>query len=309
MRMNNKNNIQNDTVFLAKWLEGTITDNELENFVTKEEILFYKKLKQSLLLTKNLKPQKDSFSEIQEKIQEKNKTKVRKLYSKWFTTVAATVLFFIGLNHFLKSDVILNKTDFGQQKTIALLDNSQVILNANSTLSFNDKEWESNREVFLNGEAFFNVKKGNSFTVKTKNGNITVLGTQFKVNSIADYFEVVCYEGSVKVFSDTINHILKPTEVFRKINGNHTETWKTLIKKPTWLNNESTFKSVPLVYVITKFENQFNIKIDASKINKNIIYTGSFSHDNIDIALASVFKASNIKYKKTTFKKIILSKN
>ncbi len=308
--MKNTNlNIQDNNTFLAQWLEGTITDNELKKLISKEEFLSYNKIKQSLVLAKNLKPQKDSFSQIQQKIQQKNKTKVRKLYSNWFTTVAATVLFFIGLNHFLKSDLIINKSHFGQQKTIALLDNSEVILNANSTLTFNNKKWNSNREVFLTGEAFFKVKKGSTFKVETKNGNITVLGTQFKINTTADYFEVVCYEGSVKVITKNSTHILKSGEVFRKINGNVTESWKTIIKKPTWLDGESTFKSVPLEYVITKFENQFNVKIDASKINKNLIYTGSFNHDNITIALASVFKASNIKYKIITENKIILSKN
>ncbi len=317
-------------VFLAKWLEGELSDIELKSLVSKKEFLSYKKIKETLELSKNFKPKSDSFKKIQQKIEdghfdrlndldkfndqkgnlEESKIKVRKLYTKWMVAVAASLVFFIGFYNFLDRDLVLNKSNFGQQKAVSLLDGSEVILNAKSALSYDEKDWKNKREVYLNGEAFFKVKKGNTFTVKTKNGNVTVLGTQFKVNAIADYFEVVCYEGSVKVFSENFNHVLQPNDVFRKINGNTIEKWQLNIRKPTWINGESTFKSVPIKYVIDKFEKQYAFKIDASKIDNTIIFTGSFNHQDIDIAIASVFGATNIKYKKViNSKKIILSMN
>lgn len=300
--LNNENDI-----FLAKWMNDEITDTDLKKLVSEENFVSYKKIKETLFLAKNLKPKSDSFKNIQEKINRNNKAKVRKLYTKWFSTVAATILFFIGFNHFLENSLIVNKSNIGEQKTIALLDNSEVILNANSELRFDKKTWKNKREVFLSGEAYFKVEKGSTFTVKTKNGNISVLGTQFKVVSNADYFEVVCYEGSVKVFYKNFEHLLKPNDVFRKINGNTVENWQSKVNEPTWINGESSFRSTPLKYVISKFESQYNIKFDSNKIDNSIIYTGSFTHTNIDIALQSVFGASNIKYKKTNSKKVILS--
>lgn len=322
--MNIKNSHNDNDTFLAKWLEGEITDIELKNLVTEKELLSYKKIKKVLELSKNLKPKSNSFNKVQQKIKnshlnsennpidtlKKPKTKVRKLYTKWLVTVAASLIFFIGFYNFLGSDSVLNKTDFGQQKEISLLDGSAVILNAKSALRYNKKDWKNKREVYLNGEAFFNVKKGSTFTVKTKNGNITVLGTQFKVNTDTDYFEVVCYEGSVKVFSENFNLILKPNDAFRKINGDVVEKWQSGISKPTWISGESTFKSVPLKYVISKFEKQYAFKIDASKIDNTIIFTGSFNHQDINIALASVFGAINLNYEKEiNSKKIVLSMN
>ncbi|MCF6349898.1 MAG: FecR family protein [Flavobacteriaceae bacterium] len=312
-----------NAVFLAKWLEDELTDTELKSLVTEKEFLVYKKIKQIGILSKKLKPKSDSFNKVQQKIRfvksnnqnkvinlQKPKVKVRKLYTKWAVTVAASLLFFIGFYTFLERDSVLNKSDFGQQKTVLLLDGSEVILNAKSALSYTKKDWANKREVYLNGEAFFKVKKGSVFTVRTKNGNITVLGTQFKVNAIADYFEVVCYEGSVKVFSKNFNEVLKPNNAFRKINDNTIEKWQLNLSKPTWVNGESTFKSVPLKYVISKLEKQYASEIDASKIDSTLIFTGSFSHQDIDIALASVFGATNIKYEKIiNSKKIILSMN
>jgi ferric-dicitrate binding protein FerR (iron transport regulator) len=305
-----KDKLHNDNdVFLAQWLEGKLTDNKLKKLVSKEDFLSYVKINKTISLAKNFKPKINSFDKIQQKIASQNKTKVKKLYTKWFTTVAATVIFFIGLNHFLDSNLITNKSGFGEQKKIALLDKSEVILNANSKLKYNKNTWKNKREVFLDGEAYFKVSKGNTFTVKTSNGNIVVLGTQFKVNSSKDYFEVVCYEGSVKVLGANFSHILKPNDAYRKINGNKIEKWQSNINEPTWINEESTFKSVPLKYVILKFEDQYHIKFDTKQIDKSIIFSGSFTHKDIDIALQSVFGASNISYKKTNSKNIILSMN
>ena len=300
----------NNDIFLAQWIAGEITDSELKTLVSEEQFLSYKKLKQTLDLASNLKPKKDSFAKVQQKIIANNKIKVRRLYTKWFVTAAAMLIFFVGFYHFLGSNLVINTADFGQQKSVALLDGSQVILNANSKLTYDKNNWKKNREVILNGEAFFKVKKGNTFTVKTKNGTITVLGTQFKVNSNEDYFEVVCYQGSIKVVSQNKSYILKPNDAFRKINGDAIENWQSKIDKPTWINGESTFRSVPLKYVISKFENQYNVKFNTNDaIDETIIFTGSFSHNDINIALQSVFEASNINYKKETLNKIVLSKN
>jgi ferric-dicitrate binding protein FerR (iron transport regulator) len=299
----------NDT-FLAKWLEGELSDKDLMKLVSQDDFDRYLKIRDGLNIYGKLNvPLDDSFKQIQQKIKKKNTVKVRKLYTRWMTAIAASVVFFIGFYNFLGSDSVLLKSDFGQQKTVALLDGSEVILNAKSELSYSKKDWQNNRDVYLNGEAFFKVKKGSKFTVKTKNGDITVLGTQFKVNSNADYFEVVCFKGKVQVNFGVNTQILTPNMAFRKINGNAIEQWKTNINQPTWMHGESTFKSVPLKYVITNFEKQFNIKIDKTTIDDSIIFTGSFNHKNINLALASVFRASDIQYKKIDEKNIILSKN
>ena len=74
-----------------------------------------------------------------------------------------------------------------------------MLLNSKSTITFNKHNWDTNRTLELNGEAFFDVEKGNTFTVKTSQGNVSVLGTEFNVNASVDFFRVSCYEGKVKV--------------------------------------------------------------------------------------------------------------
>ena len=78
-------------------------------------------------------------------------------------------------------------------------DGSSVNLNAGSELEYTSFNWKKNRVLSLGGEAFFKVKKGKTFTVITKEGNVKVLGTQFKVKSREKLYEVTCFEGKVQV--------------------------------------------------------------------------------------------------------------
>ena len=79
-----------------------------------------------------------------------------------------------------------------QKTTIDLPDASHVSLNALSSLTFNKKDWDDERDITLNGEAYFKVAKGERFTVNTSSGIVTVLGTQFNIKQRDNLFEVVC---------------------------------------------------------------------------------------------------------------------
>ena len=92
-------------------------------------------------------------------------------------------------------------------------------LNAKSLLAFNKKDWKQEREVELDGEAFFKVAKGSSFNVITKSGTVTVYGTQFNVKQRDNYFEVICYEGLVGVTYNSQETKLKPGDSFLIIDG------------------------------------------------------------------------------------------
>jgi len=295
----NKNIAEENEVFLAQWLEGTISDEALKNNVSEEDFKAYKKIKKGILILDELeKPMAYSFNGIQNKIKQKENEKLRKQNVRWGISIAASLLILFGLfSTFSKQDIKI-ETSFAEQKTILLLDGSEVVLNAKSEISYSGATWDDEREVVLTGEAYFKVKKGSTFTVKTNYGDVTVLGTQFNVNAADNYFEVTCYEGRVKVTNNNNVYILKPSDSFRKINGSAVEEKNTLINSPTWVNGESSFKSVPLKYVIIALEKQYNIKIDANTIDDTLIFTGSFSHKELDVALASVFKTMNIKYQK-----------
>ena len=305
--MEKQNSNSNDETFLANWLEGKISDAELKNRISEADYSSYLKMRKGFEVSNQLNASiKDSFNVIQKKTANK-KTTVRKLHPiSWSIGVAASIILLFGLFSIFTTDLITHKTNFGETKTISLLDGSEVILNSKSTITFNEVDWKENRQLTLDGEAYFKVEKGSTFTVNTNNGSVVVLGTQFNVNSKDDFFDVVCYEGKVSVNSNSLDYILLPTNSFRKINESSLESSTTQLSQPTWIDGESTFKSVPIKYVITALEDQYNIKIDSELIDDSTIFSGSFPHENLNIALITVFDALKIRYNQKEKRKIKL---
>lgn len=91
-------------------------------------------------------------------------------------------------------------------RRIQLPDSSEVVLNANASISFS-QDWKhtGSREVWLKGEAFFDVKQvpAHPFIVHSANMDIDVLGTSFNVKEGAAYTNITLNTGKIKVrFSD-----------------------------------------------------------------------------------------------------------
>tara|TARA_B110000090_G_scaffold112197_1_gene125330 strand:- start:1100 stop:2023 length:924 start_codon:yes stop_codon:yes gene_type:complete len=295
--MENQNSNSKEETFLAQWLEGKLSDTELKIRISQADYITYLKLRKGLEVSDQLNAStEDSFNRIQEKTANK-KTIVRKLRPVgWSIGVAASIVLLFGLFSIFSTNIVTHETNFGETKTISLIDGSQVILNSKSTITYNESNWKEKRQLTLNGEAYFKVKKGSAFTVNTNNGSVRVLGTQFNVTSTDDFFDVVCYEGKVRVRTNSSSHILLPSQRIRKINDDQSESSTTQLLEPTWIDGESTFKSVPIKYVITALEQQYNIKIDSESIDDSTIFSGGFPHNNLNIALITVFDALHINY-------------
>ena len=285
--------------FLAKWLDGTISDVTLKELVSEQDFIDYKKIKNGLVLLDELnRPVASSFNAINDSISKKRNFKNTQASFKWGLSIAASILVVLGSYFAFSFEEITHETSYAEQKTISLPDGSEVVLNAKSAINFTKKNWPNNRIIQLKGEAFFKVKKGSTFSVQTPNGLVKVLGTQFNIKDTDTFFEVVCYEGKVSVTNNKNEHVLTTGNAIRKIDGKNSEKYDKEDSLPSWLNGESSFLSVPLKYVILELEKQYNIQIDARRIDDSIIFTGSFSNKDLKLALVSVFKTMDIKYSK-----------
>lgn len=98
----------------------------------------------------------------------------------------------------------------GTIRQIVLPDSSMVIVNGNSRMTYS-ADFSQNREVYLEGEAFFKVRKntGTPFVVTTKYATIEVTGTEFNVHAVPgeNKTTIALVEGSVQVTADreTVN--------------------------------------------------------------------------------------------------------
>lgn len=293
--------------YLSDWLAGTLSDGQLKQLVGETEFSAYQKLKNTLEGFTVLSPDMEqNFSAIKQKIEAQKTAKPIKAVPIWrYTTVAAALVLFFGLFqlfYFSNS----SQTGFGRIQTVHLPDDSQVILNAKSKLSYPNL-FQFNRTLDLEGEAFFEVQKGSTFTVKTALGCITVLGTKFNVNSHKDYFEVVCYEGKVRVETKGKIAVLTPSESIRFYDHTSESRADLSAAKPSWITGETTFRNVPVQYVISQFTNQYNVEVAYPKNLENVKFTGAFTNKDRAIALKSICIPLNLKYSDNGSGKIIIS--
>ncbi len=164
-------------------------------------------------------------------INENNKSITRSFYQSQF--FIAAVVFILGFAiSFILFKIIPQAsvgqefseitTPLGSRTLIHLSDGSMVWLNAGSTFTYPDKFSRNNREVFLVGEAYFEVSKDKNkeFLVNTEDFIIKVYGTEFNVKSYPDDHtsETTLIEGFISVTKKKIQKNKKPEEILLKPN-------------------------------------------------------------------------------------------
>jgi len=280
---------------IEKWLNNDLTEAEMKVFMQMED---YELNKAIIENAKYFKASERYSSQ---------KTSTKKLYNlNTFLKIAAILVVAFGVYFlFFVNNLVQIETLASQKTTIELPDHSRVTLNALSEIEYNKRDWKDNRVVYLDGEAFFKVTKGKTFDVITKNGKITVVGTQFNVKQRDQYFEVNCFEGTVVVSSNGIDKTLNKGDTYQILNGKYIEGQTDMIS-PEWLSNKSVFEAIPFKEVLAEMERQYNIEITYKNINTNRLFTGGFTHDNLENALISITKPMNLSYELSSSKLVIL---
>ena len=284
--------------YLAKWLNNELSEMELSEFKKSDEYASYMRI---LETSKQLEAPNFDVDNAYENFKDGQlkDTKVVPLrpFKPFLRVAAAIAILLTGSYFFLNSLDESFSTQLAERTEVQLPDNSEIILNADSKISFSEKKWDEKRNVVLDGEAFFKVAKGKKFTVSTAIGSVSVLGTQFNVENRKGFFEVTCYEGIVSVNYQNTERKLPAGTSFLVINGKIVNDTAIKNGQPSWVNNESSFKSIPLKYVFAEFERQFNIQVKTENVDTNQLFTGTFSNTAIKIALESISTPSKISYK------------
>jgi ferric-dicitrate binding protein FerR (iron transport regulator) len=294
--------------YINKWLEGTLSDEEMRMFEKTEDFKNLQVLSKSLMAFKA--PEYDADAEYQ-RLRSRMSSSGKVVKMNWLNPVLkiAAILTVLTGSYlfFLYDSETVVKTLAAEKTELRLPDSSFVALNALSKLSFSENKWKNDRRVELEGEAFFKVTKGSKFEVETSAGTVSVLGTAFNVKNRKDYFEVVCYEGSVKVESSKEVAKLLPGQMFRVLDGIAVNQTVAEENGPGWQADESSFKSVPFSHVIREFERQYNVSVTTSKVNTRQVFTGTFTHNDMSLALKSITIPLNLTYQIADDKKIVIT--
>lgn len=206
----------------------------------------------------------------------------------------------------------------GQRINLVLADNTSIWLNSNTTFKYPSQFSKKQREVYLDGEAYFDVSadEKHPFIVNTSQGGVKVTGTTFNVSAYSRYkkFETSLFEGNVRVYlkdskDDTI--IIKPAQktVFNsgKLEVKNIEDCDEFL----WRKGLIAFKDKQLQEILSVLEQYFDteIRIDTDCLPDNT-YTGKFRQsDGIDYALRVLQKSIHFTYERDNEEQIIHIKN
>ena len=202
------------------------------------------------------------------------------------------------------------KIPYGKKFRLQLSDGTLVHLNAGTTLRYPVKFIAGeNRQVFLDGEAFFDVAKDKKhpFIVNADALNVRVLGTHFNVSNYPEdaATDVVLVEGSVGMyrsneeFDAAKNTILKPGFKGSFNRENTVISTKAVITDiyTSWINGGLTFRNMTFKNIITKLERRYNVTI----INKNEKlanekFNASFKEESIENVMSYFNDIHGINY-------------
>jgi transmembrane sensor len=281
--------------FLADWLDGKITDEELRQLVPPADFKSYLKIRRTLSLSQIADPDIElNLAMTKQKLAEGSKPR-RLTRAKRFLYAAAMAACI------LIAAALFNIFSFGagvrtNSNTTGLVwdDGTMITVGTGSSLE-RTRLYSLNRKVRMDGQAYFEVSKGRSFKVSTPEGSVEVLGTKFSVLSREGYFEVICYEGHVRVHSKDFSADLKKGDAFRRYHS-ESENYSVTDQNPGWIGQESTFLKAPVEIVIDRLATQYGYEVDYPQELKPVRFTGSFTHGDLDKALQSVLTPLGMKY-------------
>jgi transmembrane sensor len=256
----------------------------------------------------------------------------RKWVKQWLIPLAGMLIILLAglvLNYSSRKNPVKNQpvainsivTKYGNKSKVNLPDGSHVWLNAGSRLDYASTDFNSKgREVYLSGEAYFDIVHNASrpFIVRSGNMQVKVLGTAFNIKAYPeeDNMETSLIKGSVEITiknrPDDI-YILRPNEKLvisnerplKKTEGisfkpgiindggdivalkkvDYTAAEK-MVYETAWVQNKLVFRSEKFGYLAVKMERWYGVRIRFRDEQKEeLMFTGIFTTETILQAL------------------------
>jgi len=246
------------------------------------------------------------------------------LTRRWYYAIAATtsgivLVTLLSLLYLQQPSYILYETAFGETKTISLPDGSSVTLNTNSSIRLSDNFIEK-REVWLNGEAFFEVEEVaqndqtdlTKFTVHTERLDVEVLGTAFNVQDWQQKTQVVLSHGKVRLKAANQQEMtMKPGELAEITEGASGIEKKAVnpLVYTSWKENKLLCEDTPLSEIADLISHRYGRNVTFRQTHlKDIPVTGTLPLQ--DLALLTNVLQESLKINIQAYEtKIVISKN
>lgn len=249
---------------------------------------------------------------------------------KWFRPwmrAAAAILVIVVTGYLAVQRYVVRKqviaTDYGEKRTLTLPDNSVVILNANSSLHYGSWDTSAPREVWIKGEAFFDVTHINKdnghirpherFLVHIDDITIEVLGTSFNVKNRRGKTNIGLVTGKIKV-DYTGNAARKRALVmlpgdYIEYGGDSLLRNQKLVrpeKLKDWTKPEIVFTDASLAEIIETLQDNYGYTVAVSNEKlKDLKIAGEINVANVDELLTVISTTLNVRVDKSSEKHLL----
>jgi transmembrane sensor len=242
-----------------------------------------------------------------------------KSYGIWLKIAAVLAIAFAAVLMYnrktifsVQPDLLNLQTKAAEVKTIVLADGSTVKINSGSSFKYPTQFNGDTRNVYLSGEAFFDVKKdpAHPFIVHTEQLAVKVLGTAFDVKAYQNdtFTETTLIRGKVSISlknNTAQNFILKPNDKFTLANGkpslsqlgHFSGTGTDRVIETAWTKHELIYKNNSFDEIAKLFERWYGVKITFKETElKTIKFTGHVDKETINEALNVLKLIENFNY-------------
>lgn len=162
------------------------------------------------------------------------------------------------------------ETAAGQKMSMTLPDNTKVWLNSDSKIAYSNNFNRTNREIELEGEAYFDVTalEGREFVVLTSDVRVVVRGTTFDVSACPEdrYISVSLLTGLVDVTDRSSKLLAKmePNEVVRVDKESMEFTHQKGVENiyPLWQQEQLAFYNADIYEVVKKIERWYGVEVE-----------------------------------------------
>lgn len=227
----------------------------------------------------------------------------------WWKVAAAVTLLLVAtfsvflLQKYLQAPAELTYIErtnpAGQKSTLKLSDGSTIHLNAASSLRFPEEFNGINREVYLEGEAFFEIKKDSlrPFIIHTGDVVTHVLGTSFNIRTEREMVEVVVASGKVKVTEGEDVAFLTASEMLTITNHQFARKHADVEKALAWKDNILLFENISLNDAALRLEKWYGVKILFSNQQVGSCrISGRYKNQSLENVLTAITYATEIQY-------------
>ncbi|MFA5326345.1 MAG: FecR domain-containing protein [Prolixibacteraceae bacterium] len=211
----------------------------------------------------------------------------------------------------------------GQKSQIVLSDGTKVWLNSDTKIKYPGVFSKNHRDIYLEGEAFFEVAKNEHqpFVVHTSGVKVKVLGTKFNVRAYSDenQIETSLFEGKIDLMysraksSGEIEKFIKPGESFVYSKTDHQLAAKRFPGEEIngWKKNQLIFKDDTFDNLVRKVERWYDVKVvyDEAQFNDRRLTVELYEGERLERLMDVISLALSVDYKYEKGEIIVTPKN